>query len=69
MVRFNVVGGVLVQFSMDMIIVDCPIGLFVHGCMNGIQAPPWNAFNKHYWEYAFLMANDLLDDNECLVLL
>jgi len=69
MVQSNVVGGVLVQFSMDMIIVDCPVGMHVHGCMDGIQVPPWNTFNKHYWEYVFSMANDLLDNNKCLVLL
>ncbi len=27
----------------------------------------WNAFNKRSWEHVFLMANDLLDDNRCLV--
>jgi hypothetical protein len=32
----NVVVGVLVQFSMDMIIVDCPMGMHVHGRMDGI---------------------------------
>ncbi len=47
----NVVVGVPVQFSMDMIIVDCPMGMHVHGCMDGIRVPSWNAFNKFYWEY------------------
>jgi hypothetical protein len=63
------VGGVPVQFSMDMIIIDCPMGMPIHNYMDGIQVPPWNAFNKCYLVYAFPMANDLLDDNECLVLL
>jgi hypothetical protein len=53
---------------MDMIIVDCPMGMHVHGCMDGIQMPPWNAFNVGS-KYVFSMANDLLDDNGCLVLL
>ncbi len=31
--------------------------------------PPWNAFDKCYCEYVFLMVNDLMDDNVCLILL
>jgi hypothetical protein len=40
MVWSSFVGGVLVQFSMDMIIVDCPMGMHVHSYMDGIQVPP-----------------------------
>jgi hypothetical protein len=27
--------------------------MVVHDRLNGMQVPPYNAFNKHYWEYAF----------------
>ncbi len=43
-----VVVGVPVQFFMDLIITDCPMGMHVHGRMDGIQMPPWNAFDKRY---------------------
>jgi hypothetical protein len=29
----------------------------------------WNLLNNCYWEYDFFMANDLLEDNGCLVVL
>jgi hypothetical protein len=31
-------------------LVDCSTRMHVQGSPNGIQVPPWNAFNKHYWE-------------------
>jgi hypothetical protein len=43
--------------------------MFVQGCLDGVQIPPWNAFDNCYWEYDFSMANDLLEDNGCLVVL
>jgi len=52
-----------------MINVDCPMGMLVHGSMDGIQVPLWKSFDKCYWEYDFSMVYDLLDDNVCLVLL
>ncbi len=52
-----------------MVIVNCPIGMAVRGYWNGMQVPTLNAFNKCYWEYVFAIANDLLNDNGCLIIL
>ncbi len=43
--------------------------MLVQRCLDGVQIPPWNAFDNRYWEYDFSMANDLLEDNGCLVVL
>jgi hypothetical protein len=56
---FSVVDGVSIQLFVDLIIVDYPIRMPIDGCLDGMQMPPWNAFDKHYLEYAFSMANDL----------
>jgi len=66
---FSVVDSVSIQLFVDLIFVDYLIRMPIDGCLDGMQMQPWNAFDKHYLEYAFSMANDLLDDNGCLAFL
>jgi hypothetical protein len=51
----------------NMILVDCPNGNLVIGCLDAQSIPKWNVFKPEYWNYMFGLVDSFLENNGCIV--
>jgi hypothetical protein len=50
-----------------MILVDCPNGNLVIGCLDAQSIPKWNVFKPEYWNYMFGLVDSFLENNGYIV--
>ncbi len=64
----NLVNGKRQNCIIEIILVNCPNGNHVIGCINSQNISKWNVFKLEYYNYPFGLAYSLLDqDNGCIV--